>query len=175
MSLDRLWAGWRRAYVEASGEEPTAVGPVLASGAGPATLFESILSLADEDGLIVHRGPTCSVLLNAYPYTNGHLLVVPNRGVAELSDLDDDEHSELWALVRDSVDAVQRAYGCDGVNIGMNLGRAAGAGVPDHLHAHVLPRWDGDTNFMTSVAETRVMPETLSSTWQRVRAAWPTR
>ena len=132
-----------------------------------------MLRLADEVGFVVHRGERCSVILNAYPYTNGHLLIVPNRAVAGLGDLTTAEHTELWELVRDGTAAVSRAYGCDGVNIGMNLGRAAGAGVPGHLHAHVLPRWDGDTNFMTVVAETRVMPETLSSSWAKVRKAWP--
>jgi ATP adenylyltransferase len=183
VGLDRLWAGWRSTYIEAIHDAPPAseahVSPAPGSaelaGAEPAgSLFEGVLRLDDEEGFVVHRGKTCSVILNAYPYTNGHLLIVPNRAVPGLDDLTPDEHTELWELVRDGATAVQRAYGCDGVNIGMNLGRAAGAGVPDHLHAHVLPRWDGDTNFMTVVAETRVMPETLSSSWRKVRSAWPT-
>jgi ATP adenylyltransferase len=191
MGLDRLWAGWRRMYIEAI-QDPAAAGlaapgsaesaPVggarrldaaVPTGAGPVSLFEGILRLGDDEGYIVHRGTQCSVLLNAYPYTSGHLLVVPNRAAAALGDLDSDEHRELWEQVRDAVVAVERAYRCDGVNVGMNLGSAAGAGVPDHLHAHVVPRWNGDTNFMTAVAETRVLPETLSATWQKVRAAWP--
>jgi ATP adenylyltransferase len=99
--------------------------------------------------------------------------VLPNRATATLDGLTDDEHVELWSLVRDAVTAIECAYSCDGVNVGMNLGHAAGAGVPDHVHAHVLPRWVGDTNFMTSVAEARVLPEPLSSSWQKLRAAWP--
>jgi ATP adenylyltransferase len=162
--LDHLWAGWRRAYIEAVHEE-TRTGL-------EGSLFEGILRLGDEEGCIVHRGEGCSVILNAYPYTNGHLLVLPNRAVAALADLDADEHAELWELVRTAVAALERAYACDGVNIGVNLGRAAGAGVPDHVHAHVLPRWSGDTNFMTAVAETRVTPEALSVTWRKLRDAW---
>jgi diadenosine tetraphosphate (Ap4A) HIT family hydrolase len=175
MGLDRLWAGWRSSYIESIHDDPPSPtpGPAELVGAPPGSLFEKVLRLDDEVGFIVHRSTWCSVILNAYPYTNGHLLIVPNRAVAGLGDLAEDEHAELWTLVREGVVAIERAYGCDGVNIGMNLGRAAGAGVPDHLHAHVLPRWDGDTNFMTVVAETRVMPETLSSSWRKVRAAWP--
>ena len=170
-SLDHLWAGWRSAYIDSitSGDR-TEAGEPEARG----TLFERILTMSDEDGFVVHRGPTCSVVLNAYPYTNGHVLVLPNRAAAELSDLDAVTFAELWDQVRDAVTALTAAYRCDGVNLGMNLGRAAGAGVPDHLHVHCLPRWDGDTNFMTTVAETRVLPESLGSSWERLRAAWPT-
>jgi ATP adenylyltransferase len=182
VGLDHLWAGWRHTYLESIHDEPAAggepepspdvAGPLV--DVPPGSLFEGVLALADDEGFIVHRGTRCSVILNAYPYNNGHLLVVPNRAVGALGDLEADEHTELWELVRAGAAALEKAYNCDGVNIGMNLGRAAGAGVPDHLHAHVLPRWAGDTNFMTVVAETRVMPEPLSSTWQKVREAWPT-
>ena len=137
------------------------------------SLFERVLSLSDDEGMIVHRGATCSVLLNAYPYTSGHLLVVPNRAVAELEGLTDAELEEMSHLSRDAVIALKDAYRCDGVNVGLNLGRAAGAGVPDHLHTHVLPRWDADSNFMTSIALARVLPEPLDATLQKVRAAWP--
>jgi len=168
--LDQLWAGWRSAYIDSvvAGEEPP-------SPSGEGSLFERILGsgLSDEAAYVVHRGPLCSALLNAYPYTNGHLLVLPNRAVAELEDLTADELSALGLVVRDAVVALKAAYACDGVNVGMNLGKAAGAGVPDHLHAHVLPRWNGDTNFMTAVADTRVMPEGLASSWAKVRQAWP--
>jgi ATP adenylyltransferase len=169
-SLDQLWAGWRSEYIASmvSGDEPT-----VAQGEG--SLFERILGsgLSDEAAYIVYRGPICSALLNAYPYTNGHLLVLPNRAVAELEELTAEELSALGAAVRDAVVTLKTAYACEGVNVGMNLGRAAGAGVPDHLHAHVLPRWNGDTNFMTSVADTRVMPESLASSWVKLRRAWP--
>jgi ATP adenylyltransferase len=140
-------------------------------------LFERLLGLDgladDDEALIVHRGPRCSVLLNAYPYAAGHLLVVPNEAVADLPDLDPDTHDELWRWVRDGVAAVRSAYGCEGVNVGLNLGAGAGAGVPDHLHVHVVPRWSGDTNFMTTAAGTRVLPEPLDVTLGRIRAVWP--
>jgi ATP adenylyltransferase len=123
--------------------------------------------------MVVHRGTSCSVLLNAYPYTSGHLLVVPNRAVAELEGLTDEELEEMAHLSRDAVIALKSAYRCDGVNVGLNLGRAAGAGVPDHLHTHVLPRWDADSNFMTSIALARVLPEPLDATLQKVRGSWP--
>lgn len=165
-SLDRIWAGWRIPYLEATG------GPPVPAGEG--SLFERILALPDDEGLVVHRGQRCAALLNAYPYNNGHLMVLPQRAVPELEDLDDDEHAELWEIVRSATAAVKAAYRPDGVNIGVNLGRGAGAGVPDHLHVHVLPRWAGDTNFMTTVAETRVLPEPLDETLRKLRAAWPT-
>ncbi len=113
------------------------------------------------------------MLLNAYPYTSGHMLVLPNRAVAELEDLTPEELAEMAMLTRDAVVALKVGYRCGGVNIGTNLGKAAGAGVPTHLHTHVLPRWEGDSNFMTSVALTRVLPEPLDVTWQQLVDAWP--
>ena len=172
--IDHLWAGWRSSYIESVTGGTDDPGRVRPPPAGPGSLFERILQLDDETAFVVHRGERCSALLNAYPYTNGHLLVLPNRAVPDLAELTPDEHAELWAIVRDGVTAVRAAYRCDGVNVGMNLGSAAGAGVPDHLHAHVLPRWAGDTNFMTAVANVRVLPETLASSWTKLRAAWPT-
>ena len=100
-------------------------------------------------------------------------MVLPCRAVADLDDLDPDESAELWAAVQLAVRALRAAYQPEGVNVGANLGTAAGAGVPDHLHVHVLPRWSGDTNFMTTLAETRVLPESLEQTWRKLRAAWP--
>jgi ATP adenylyltransferase len=171
MSLDHLWAGWRSAYVSSVLDERLA-GP---EGAEGGSLFERILTsgLPDEEVFVVRRGERCSVLLNVYPYTNGHLMVLPNRPVTELEDLEPDEEREMWALVREGVVALKRAFRCEGVNIGLNLGAAAGAGVPGHLHVHVLPRWGGDTNFMTTVANTRVLPVSLQSSWQALREAWP--
>ncbi len=139
------------------------------------TLFESILAsdAPDEQTHIVWRGDTCFALLNAYPYTSGHLMVLPKRGVASLGELTPAEHGELWDSVRDGVEAVERAFSPGGVNVGLNLGRSAGAGVPDHLHVHIVPRWAGDTNFMTAVADARVLPETLTESWRRLWEAWP--
>ena len=169
MSLDRLWAGWRSSYLE---DVTANAASLLTDGEG--SMFERILRLPDERAFVVHRRNLCSTLLNAFPYTSGNVLVLPNRAIAELDELTDDEMGEFWAELRDAVHAVRRAYACDGVNVGMNLGRAAGAGVPDHLHAHALPRWKGDTNFMTTVAETRVIPEALTTSWRKIRDAWPT-
>ncbi len=165
--VEHLWAGWRMPYLSDI-HTPTAV-------PGAATLFESILASGapDEQTFIVWRGRTCFALLNAYPYTSGHTMVLPNRGVAALEDLTDDEHAELWNAVRLGVGAVKAAYSPEGVNVGMNLGRGAGAGVPDHLHVHIVPRWAGDTNFMTAVADTRVLPEALVVSWRRLVDAWP--
>jgi ATP adenylyltransferase len=164
--MGRLWAGWRSAYI--GGQE---VGPPPGEG----SLFERILgaSLPDRDTYVVWRGRGCSALLNAYPYTSGHVLVVPNRAAEDLDGLSDEVADELWGVTRAAVRAVRAAYRPEGVNVGLNLGTAAGAGVPDHLHVHVLPRWSGDTNFTTAVAEARVLPEPLDLTWERLVAAWP--
>jgi ATP adenylyltransferase len=167
--LDHLWAGWRLSYITAVTQpEDTSLDPDENG-----SLFERVLALSDDEGMIVFRGATCSVLLNAYPYTSGHLLVVPNRAVADLEDLADEELEEMSHLSRDAVVALKSAYRCDGVNVGLNLGRAAGAGVPDHLHTHVLPRWDADSNFMTAVALARVLPEPLDATLEKIRTSWP--
>jgi len=165
--LERLWAGWRGEYVASVPGE----GEARAQGSVFRRILES--GLPDERTYIVWRGTTCFAILNSFPYGSGHLLVMPYREVGEVEDLTAEEHDELWAAVRAAVRAVKAAYRPDGVNVGMNLGRAAGAGVPTHLHVHVLPRWAGDTNFMTSVAETRVQPEALPTSWQKLRAAWP--
>ena len=167
--LDHLWAGWRLSYITAV----TQPGDTSLDPDENGSLFERVLALSDDEGMIVFRGETCSVLLNSYPSTSGHLLVVPNRAVAELEDLTDEELEEMSHLSRDAVVALKGAYRCDGVNVGLNLGRAAGAGVPDHLHTHVLPRWEAYSNFMTSIALARVLPEPLDATLQKVRGAWP--
>lgn len=167
-SLERLWAGWRREYIDhASSAPPDAE-----------CVFCAILSsgLPDEDTHVVWRHPSgiAVALLNAYPYTSGHLMVMPVRHVAGLEDLVGTESSAVWQGIADSVRAIKSAYRPDGLNLGANLGRSAGAGIPAHFHLHVLPRWSGDTNFMTTVADARVLPEALSVTADRVRAAWPT-
>ena len=113
-----------------------------------------------------------SVILNAYPYGSGHLLVLPNRGVERLSELTGEESTALWRTVERAVNVIEAEYQPGGINVGLNQGRAAGAGVPDHLHVHVLPRWSSDTSFTTSIAETRVLPESLDVTGQRLRRAW---
>jgi diadenosine tetraphosphate (Ap4A) HIT family hydrolase len=130
-------------------------------------------SASDQERFVVKVGARTAVLLNAYPYASGHLLIMPIRHVATIDDLDDEESNELWSMTRNALRAIEIAYGPDGVNLGANLGRAAGAGIPRHVHLHVLPRWLGDTNFMTTVASVRVMPEALSESWRKLREAWP--
>lgn len=119
--------------------------------------------------LVLHRGARCFVILNKYPYSNGHLLVVPRRHVAMLAGLDGAELQELAALTQAAEKALAEAYSPHGINVGANLGRAAGAGAPGHLHVHLVPRWEGDTNFMTVVADTRVVPEELDAAARRLR------
>jgi diadenosine tetraphosphate (Ap4A) HIT family hydrolase len=164
--LERIWSGWRSSYV-------SSVGSIDTSGSG--SIFTQILrsGLGDDEANIVHRGPTCFAILNAYPYGTGHLLVLPYREIADLEELTADEAAELWATVTDAVVAVKAAYHPQGVNVGVNLGQPAGGSVSEHLHVHVVPRWTGDANFMTVVANTRTLPEPLGETAAKIRAAWP--
>jgi ATP adenylyltransferase len=136
-------------------------------------LFCRIFAMPPADAQLIHRSDRACALLNAYPYTSGHLLVAPLRHLADLESLEPDEATELMTMVRSASIALEVAYRPDGINVGINMGRAAGAGVPGHLHVHVLPRWFGDTNFMTTVAEARVLPESLARTLERLRGAWP--
>ena len=154
--MHRLYSPWRLAYVTAaSGNDP-----------GACIFCEA---LRRDDGLIVHRGAHTFVILNLYPYNNGHLMVVPKRHLARLADARPEELTELMALARTAEMAVTEAYAPHGLNMGLNLGKPAGAGVLDHLHMHVVPRWNGDTNFMSVVGETRVLPEELPVTAERLR------
>ncbi len=166
--LGRLWAGWRADYVRSVSAADTdaneSSSPFEAIGRG---------ELPDDETFVVWRGEHTFAVLNAYPYTTGHLLVVPYVAAAAPDDLNDATWAELWQAVRLAVRALQTAYNPDGVNVGLNLGRAAGAGVVGHIHIHCLPRWAGDTNFMTTVGGTRVLPETLGDTWRKLRDAWP--
>ena len=174
MPLDHLWATWRASYVGKVVDSRTLPTPEEADGR---SLFERILAGADEEGDdaagVLWRGAHCFALLNLYPYTAGHLMVLPNRAVSELEGLSDDEHLELWTGVRKAVVALKAALRCDAVNVGVNLGAAAGGSQSDHLHVHCVPRWDGDANFIAVAAETRVLPISLQEAGERIRAAWP--
>lgn len=142
------------------------------TGTGTSTtgcVFCDALARTAEDALIVFRGATCFVILNLYPYNNGHLMVVPERHVGRLAGLEPAEVAEMMRLTRVVEMALQELYQPHGFNMGLNLGKPAGAGVLDHLHMHVVPRWNGDTNFMTVVGETRVLPEELAHTAERLR------
>ena len=175
MPLEHLWATWRSNYVTGVVDSRRVIPGDEADGR---SLFERILAAgeggttSDRELGIVSRGPRCFVLLNRFPYTSGHLMVLPNRAVADLDDLDDQEHDELWSTVRTAVGALRAAFGCDGVNVGLNLGEAAGGSQSDHLHVHCVPRWFGDANFIGIAAETRVLPVGLDEAWDRLRAGW---
>lgn len=174
MPLDHLWATWRAAYVGKVVDTRVLPTPEEAGGR---TLFERILAGADEVGDeeagVLWRGDTCFALLNLYPYTAGHLMVLPRRAVADLEDLTEAEHRELWDAVRSAVVALKAAFACDAVNVGLNLGEAAGGSQSDHLHVHCVPRWAGDANFIAVAADTRVLPVGLDEAARRIRAAWP--
>lgn len=165
--LEQLWAGWRGEYVATADDSKQD---------GPACVFCRILQsgLPDEETYVLWRGERTFAILNAYPYASGHLMVLPLRHVGDLDDLEDAEADELFGAARVAVRALKSAYDPGGVNLGANLGRAAGAGIPSHLHLQVVPRWAGDTNFMTSTAGTRVLPEALPTTWAKLKEAWPT-
>ena len=157
--MDRLWSPWRLQYVTA------------ASDARGCVFCEAVA--ADETAsLVVHRGRGCYVILNLFPYNSGHLMVVPNRHVATLSSATREERCEMMDLTQLAERALTEAYKPQGLNVGMNLGRSAGAGIVDHIHVHIVPRWSGDTNFMTVVGEVRVLPEDISQTAERLRAAF---
>lgn len=154
--MEHLWSPWRLAYI---------------TGASQATgcVFCQALLTDDAAPLLLHRGRTCFVILNLFPYNSGHLMIVPNRHVGSLAALTSEELCELGELTRLSEIAVTEAYAPHGINMGINLGRPAGAGVLDHVHMHVVPRWSGDTNFMSIVGQTRVLPEELPASAEKLR------
>ena len=158
--MDYLWTPWRYQYVTTAG------------GLGACVFCEAAHATDDREMLIVHRGERNFVILNRFPYTSGHVMVIPYSHVATLEELDDTSLTEMIQLVRRTEKHLRTLYRPEGLNIGMNIGRSAGAGIAEHLHMHLLPRWTGDTNFMTTVAETRVVPEALEITWERLRGAF---
>jgi ATP adenylyltransferase len=159
--MDRLWTPWRMAYVGSGGSKDDE-GCFLCHHASAPT--------ADDDkNLVLHRAEHAFVVLNRYPYNSGHLMVAPLAHVGELQALDATIGHALWDLARHAVGVLQQEYRPDGYNLGMNLGRVAGAGLPGHLHIHVVPRWNGDTNFMPVTADTKVMPEALDQTYRRLK------
>lgn len=161
--LEQLWAGWRAEYIAT----------VTSSPEPSACFLCDLQELDDEEAMILERTGTTFTLMNAYPYTSGHLMIAPLRHEATLVELHDDEAAALMGAVQRANRALESAYRPDGLNVGANIGRAAGAGLPGHVHLHAMPRWAGDTNFMTSVADTRVLPESLRASYEKLRAAWP--
>ncbi len=156
--LKRLWAPWRLEYIETADHPGT-----------ECFLCDALRMDDDRRGLVLFRGAAAFALLNRYPYNNGHLLVAPNRHLGTLDQLDSGETAALFELVRRAVGWIERAYNPHGFNIGINLGRTAGAGLPGHLHIHIVPRWDGDTNFMPVLGGTKVISEGLSSSYERLQ------
>lgn len=159
---DHIWAGWRAAFV--TGESKPGDECVLCA-------------IAKDDDLdqrfVVSRGDLCYAVLNLYPYTSGHLMVVPKRHIGTIGEIERAEAEELFRFVGYAVAALSGPVGAEGINVGMNLGKPAGAGIADHLHVHVVPRWTGDANFMSTTASARVLPEALPDTLARIRSAWP--
>jgi ATP adenylyltransferase len=168
--LERIWSGWRFAYVSESPMRAAADLPDAEAG----SVFTQILrsGAPDTETHIVHRSRTCFAIVNLFPYTSGHLLVVPYREVADLDQLTADETSDLWATVTAATTVLRKAYHPDGLNIGLNLGRPAGGSIPEHLHVHLVPRWTGDSNFMAAIANTQTLPESLVDTAAKIRGAW---
>jgi len=158
--VKQLWAPWRLEYVAAADEQEGCVFCLAEAG-------------DDEERLVVHRGERAFVLLNKFPYASGHLMVAPKRHVGELGGLDADEALEIHRLAVQGMAALMEAFGPQGYNLGWNLGRIAGAGIVDHVHMHVVPRWAGDTNFMPVLADVKVLPEALAETRRKLAAGWP--
>jgi ATP adenylyltransferase len=160
--MDYLWTPWRYAYISAAAKTDGKTGQCI---------FCELPKLADEEAKVVYRGKECFIILNSFPYTSGHLMVVPFAHMDELQKLPEAVANEMIALSQKIEGVLRQIYSPDGINLGMNIGRAAGAGVAGHVHMHVLPRWVGDTNFMTVVGESRVLPEALEETWRKIRGA----
>ena len=158
--MDRLFTPWRLDYVTGASRDE-----------GGGCIFCAAAAAPDTDPLVVHRGQRVFVILNKYPYNNGHAMVVPYQHTAELGALDADELAEMMAVAQRIERALTTLYRPHGFNLGLNLGKPAGAGILDHLHLHIVPRWNGDTNFMTVLGDTRVLPEDLGTTARKIRDA----
>jgi ATP adenylyltransferase len=158
--VKQLWAPWRLEYIKSADEEKGCV-------------FCAAVEGDDAEKLVVHRGDQSIVLLNKFPYSSGHFMVAPVRHIGEYDELDEPEIVELHRLSAAGMDALGGLYGPHGYNVGWNLGRVAGAGIVDHVHLHVVPRWGGDTNFMPVLADVKVLPEHLQETRTKLAAAWP--
>jgi ATP adenylyltransferase len=158
--VERLWAPWRLEYIKSADDDAGCV-------------FCTALEGDDEEKLVVHRGARAFVLLNKFPYASGHFMVAPTRHVGDFGSLSDEELVELHRLASSGIGALSQLYAPQAYNLGWNLGRVAGAGVVDHVHLHVVPRWAGDTNFMPVLADVKVLPEHLVETRRRLSETWP--
>jgi len=154
--MDYMWAPWRMDYI-------------LSAKPEGCIFCEKPAQKTDRDNLILFRGDTCFVIMNFYPYNNGHLMIVPYRHVSDLEVLKINERAELMSILTKSSEVIKSSMNPDGLNIGMNLGRVAGAGIDDHLHFHIVPRWNGDTNFMPVLGHTKVIAQALYETWDMLK------
>jgi ATP adenylyltransferase len=164
--MDYLWTPWRYRYITERNDDAP-------NDPAHCVFCTAAACPDDEKALVVYRGQHNFIILNRFPYTNGHVMVVPYAHFAMLEGLNAEAACEMMRLARDCERTLHELYHPDGLNLGMNIGKSAGAGVAEHIHLHVLPRWTGDSNFMTPIAETRILPEDLAITWQRLRAAFP--
>jgi ATP adenylyltransferase len=155
---EHLWAPWRLDYIEKD------------TPSGGCIFVDLPAREDDRENLLLFRGTTAFVMLNRYPYTNGHLMVAPYRHTADMGELSDEELLEIQRLLARCIEWLRAAYRPEGFNIGVNLGKVAGAGIPTHIHWHIVPRWGGDTNYMTTVADVRVLPQSLEDSYDRLRA-----
>lgn len=156
--MDRIWAPWRTVYI---GKDH-----------GSQCIFcDKLESTADQENHVILRGEKTFVLMNIYPYNNGHLLIAPKRHVGDITELDEEETLELFQMTQKMVSVLRKAFNPEGFNVGVNLGKIAGAGVPGHFHIHVVPRWGGDTNFMPVIGDVRVISEGLDLTYQKIMDA----
>lgn len=158
--MNYLWSPWRMVYIQNHQKENCC------------PLCAAVAESECAEPYVVVKSEHAYVILNRYPYTSGHLMVVPYEHVSTLDQLSSDTRAEMMELVNHAIKALQAVYRPEGFNVGMNIGEAAGAGICDHVHMHVVPRWEGDTNFMSSLAQTRVLPETLEDTHRRIKASW---
>jgi ATP adenylyltransferase len=158
--MDYIFTPWRYAYITNAAQT---------DGKSGECIFCELPKLSDKEAKIVYRGKHCFIILNSFPYTSGHVMVVPFAHLDELQKLPEAAANEMMALSQKMEGVLRNIYSPDGVNLGMNIGRAAGAGVAGHIHMHVLPRWVGDTNFMTVVGESRVLPEALEETYRKIK------
>ena len=158
--MKRIWSPWRMKYIKEN------------SSQSECPFCKAISGTDDQDNLVVFRGENAFVMLNRYPYTTGHILVLPYIHQEKMSEFDPETRSEMIELVNQAGQVLELVYQPEGMNVGLNLGIAAGAGIPKHLHWHIVPRWTGDTNYMTTVGSVRVLPESLEDTYQKIQSSW---
>ncbi len=158
--MNHLWSPWRMSYILDNNNEAGCV------------FCQAVEQTDGSENLIIHRGQSAYVILNRYPYTSGHLMVVPLQHCSTIEGLPPPTRAEMMELISRCVQILTAAYHAEGYNLGANLGAAAGAGIPQHVHFHIVPRWQGDTNYMSAIGDTRVVPEALDETYRKIMSAW---